>query len=106
MKKTETIHIRVAPDIKKEAESVINDMGLNLSYAVSVYLKQIINLKRIPFEISTADLKEREKEEKLIHALNKTGGKDISQRSRNIIHLYATDQIDYETALFALRRDS
>ena len=49
MKKTETIHVRIAPEIKREAESIIDEMGLNLSYAISVYLKQIINLKKIPF---------------------------------------------------------
>ena len=104
MSKTETIHVRVAPEIKKEAETVINEMGLNLSYAISIYLKQIINQRKIPFEITSFDKDMIIKEEELAYAINNTGGKEVNDKYKKIIHLYATDQIDYETALFALKR--
>lgn len=104
MNKTETIHVRIAPEIKQEAEQVINGMGLNLSYAISIFLKQVINHKRIPFDITYVDEETIAKEEELIYAINRTGGKDIDEKSKKIIHLYATDQIDYDTALYALMR--
>ena len=104
MNKSETIHVRVSPDIKNEAESIVNEMGLNLSYAITIYLKQIIRLKKIPFEIRTDDNETENRIEKLTYALNATGGKEIDHQSKKIIHLYASDQIDYETAMFALQR--
>ena len=105
MNKTETIHVRVNPETKKDAEAIINDMGLNLSYAINMYLKQIINQKKIPFEITSGDDTQINKEEELVFALNRTGGKEITPAHRKIIHLYATDQIDYDTALYALEKD-
>ena len=104
MSKTETIHVRVSPEIKKEAETIINKMGLNLSYAVSIFLMQIINQKKIPFEITSYENKNISVEEELAYAINSTGGKELNEKHKNIIHLYATNQIDYETALFALKR--
>ena len=104
MNKTETIHVRVSPELKKEAESVINEMGLNLSYAISIYLKQIINQRKIPFEITSYNNEMLVKEEQLAYAINSTGGKQVNDEYKKIIHLYATGQIDYETALFAIKR--
>lgn len=104
MNKSKTIHVRVSPEIKEEAESIVNDMGLNLSYAISIYLKQIIRKRKIPFEINMEDEETESKIEKLTYALNSTGGKEIDPQSKKIIHLYATDQIDFETAMFALQR--
>lgn len=104
MSKTETIHVRVSPEIKKESETIINEMGLNLSYAISIYLKQIINQKKIPFEITSFNDEMKIKEEELAYAINDTGGKEVNDKCKKIIHLYATNQIDYETALFALKR--
>lgn len=104
MEKTETIHVRVSPDIKKQSEEVLNDLGLNLSYAISMYLKQVIIQNRIPFDIVGYDEKEIEAEEELAYALNRTGGKDIDIEGKRLIHLYATKQIDYDTAVYAINK--
>lgn len=44
------------------------------------------------------------KEEELSYTINSTGGGEPDEKHKNIIHLYATNQIDYETAVFALKR--
>lgn len=103
MKKSETIHVRIDSKTKKKAELILDKLGLNLSYAISLYLKQIINKKRIPFEISIDD-DSLTKEEEIMNALNITGGKEIDNESKRIIKLYSSNQIDYETAVFALNR--
>ena len=49
--KTETLHVRLSPSIKAEAEEILEEMGLNMSYAVSMFLKQVIIKRKIPFDI-------------------------------------------------------
>lgn len=51
MAKTETLHIRVKPNVKQKAEETLNDLGLSISEAVNVFLNQIILYDGIPFEI-------------------------------------------------------
>lgn len=51
MAKTETLHIRVKPNVKQKAEETLNDLGLSISEAINVFLNQIILYDGIPFEI-------------------------------------------------------
>jgi len=63
MAQTALIQVRVDAELKKEAEALLNDMGLDTSTAVRVFFKQIIAKKSIPFTITSAgeqqDLKKR-----------------------------------------------
>ncbi|GAB6698053.1 hypothetical protein BOVMAS02_17150 [Streptococcus uberis] len=43
--------VRVDDKLKKEAVSVLNDLGLDMSSAVKIFLKQIIITQSIPFDI-------------------------------------------------------
>jgi len=47
-----TINIRIAEDIKKEASKTLADMGLDMSTAVKMFLKQVIVDKSLPFAAS------------------------------------------------------
>lgn len=51
MAKTETITLRVNPDLKREAERLCEDMGLTLSTAYTMLLKAIVRTRSIPFRI-------------------------------------------------------
>ena len=51
MNKTDTLHIRVEPTVKKRAEKTLNDLGLSITEAVNVFLNQVILNDGIPFEI-------------------------------------------------------
>ena len=55
MAKTETITLRVNPDLKHEAEILCNDMGLTLSTAYTMLLKAIVHTRSIPFAIRASD---------------------------------------------------
>lgn len=39
-------------DVKDRAQSVLSELGLDLSTAVGLFLRQTIREKRIPFEVS------------------------------------------------------
>lgn len=51
MAKTDTLHIRVEPNVKQKAEEILHDLGLSITEAISVFLNQIILNDGIPFEI-------------------------------------------------------
>ena len=48
-----TISIRLDAELKKQAETMFNDMGLNMTTATNLFLRQVVRQGRIPFEIAT-----------------------------------------------------
>ncbi|MCI9247183.1 MAG: type II toxin-antitoxin system RelB/DinJ family antitoxin [Clostridia bacterium] len=51
MARTDNINIRVEPKLKKEVEETLNDLGMNITDAVTIFFKQIIMTESIPFMI-------------------------------------------------------
>lgn len=58
MAKTDTINIRIEPKLKKEVESTLNDLGMNIADAVTIFLKQVVMTESIPFIIKKPKLNE------------------------------------------------
>ena len=52
MAKTDTLNIRIEPELKKEVETTLNDLGMNIAEAVTIFLKQVVMTDSIPFSIS------------------------------------------------------
>ena len=50
--KTSAINIQVDSDVKKEATMVLTDLGLSMSSAINLFLKQVIKHNGIPFEVT------------------------------------------------------
>lgn len=46
-----TINVRVDDDLKKESKEILDELGLDLSSAIKIYLKQIVAYRGLPFEI-------------------------------------------------------
>ena len=53
MSKTATLNLRIDPETKVSAEKVLSQLGLSMSTAIEVYLRQIILNGEIPFYISS-----------------------------------------------------
>ncbi len=51
MSKTTTIQARINPEIKTQAQKILNSLHISMSEAISIYLTQIALHKGIPFEI-------------------------------------------------------
>ena len=51
MARTSNIYVRVEPEIKEQAENVLEQLGIPMSNAISVFLRQIVLQKGIPFEM-------------------------------------------------------
>ena len=47
---TATIQIKIDPKLKSDAIKLFDDIGLNLSDAIKLFLKQSINSSSLPFE--------------------------------------------------------
>ena len=52
MGKTATLNLRINQDVKQNAESVLSALGLSMTAAITIYLKQIALKGAIPFELS------------------------------------------------------
>lgn len=48
---TTNINVRVDSTLKQEAEALFNDLGLNLSSAINMFLRSAVIHDGIPFEI-------------------------------------------------------
>ena len=57
MARTSNIYVRVEPEIKEQAENVLEQLGIPMSLAISVFLRQIVLQKGIPFEIKLPERK-------------------------------------------------
>ncbi|MFH2061389.1 MAG: type II toxin-antitoxin system RelB/DinJ family antitoxin [Candidatus Beckwithbacteria bacterium] len=51
MQTAQYLQVRLDPQTKSQAESVLSQMGLTMTQAVKLYLRQIIMRKSIPFPI-------------------------------------------------------
>ena len=51
MSKTTTMNIRIEPNLKKQVEEILTDLGMNISDAVTIYFKQIVLTDSIPLQI-------------------------------------------------------
>ena len=52
MEKTTTLNLRVNPEVKRSAEEVLSKLGMPMSIAVDIYLKQISLTGGIPFAVT------------------------------------------------------
>jgi len=46
------LSIRIDRGLKNEADSLFNEMGMNLTTAITIFVRQAVRQKRIPFEIN------------------------------------------------------
>ena len=51
MAKTANVFTRVDPQIKEQAENILNQLGIPMSNAVGMFLRQIVLQNGIPFEM-------------------------------------------------------
>ena len=50
---TVNMSIRMDAELKKQADVMFSDMGLNMTTAMNMFLRQVVRQGRIPFEIAT-----------------------------------------------------
>lgn len=49
--KTARINARMEPELKEQAEHILEGLGLSMTDAIRLYFKQIVHRKGIPFDV-------------------------------------------------------
>ncbi|KPU43665.1 RelB antitoxin [Oxobacter pfennigii] len=49
---TTNISIRLDVELKKQAEQLFNELGMNMTTAFNIFLRQAVRQQRIPFDIA------------------------------------------------------
>ena len=52
MSETTNLCIRIDRDLKEEADQIFSLLGMNLTTAITIFVRQAVRQKKIPFEIS------------------------------------------------------
>ena len=73
---TSAINVQVDAKDKEQATNILKDLGLNMSTAINMFVKQIIKTNGLPFEISNP-----KPSKELLEALEE--GKKIIQEVRD-----------------------
>ena len=83
MAKTNTLHIRIEPIVKEKAEATLNELGLSITEAVNVFLRQVILNDGLPFEVRKPYNKETMK---VLEDTKK--GKNLSKAFNNVNEMF------------------
>jgi len=51
-RQTTNINIRMDRELKEQAEVVLSELGMNMTTAFNIFLRQAVRQRKIPFEIS------------------------------------------------------
>ena len=75
MPRTATIQARIDPEVKKDAQAILNKLNISMSEAISLYLTQVALQKGIPFEIKipnelTAETLKKSENDDEIHSVD------------------------------------
>jgi DNA-damage-inducible protein J len=105
MMKNSYINVRVDSSTKAKVEEILDDLGINTSTAIDLFLKQIILNDGIPFSIKKPKKDIHKRRQQLARAINMTGGKDYPPKFKKILSLYAHGEIDYDVALYAIKKE-
>ena len=68
---TTNLNIRIDADLKREAETLFSDLGLNMTSAITVFLKSAVDYKGIPFVIRKTEQNATVSNEELMAVSNK-----------------------------------
>jgi DNA-damage-inducible protein J len=52
MADTTNISIRMDTELKKQAEKLFNELGMNMTTAFNIFLRQSVRQQRIPFDVA------------------------------------------------------
>jgi DNA-damage-inducible protein J len=52
MGKSTNLYVRIEPDLKENAETILTQLGIPMSNAVGMFLKQVILHRGMPFDVT------------------------------------------------------
>ncbi len=77
-----TLQIRIDDDTKKLAKKILDDVGMDMSSAIKIYLKQIVIRKGLPFQVLTENGLTMQEENSILKASSDAKkGRNITKTS-------------------------
>ena len=83
--KTTVIRARIEPELKDDVESVLNELGLSVTDAITIFFRQIRRKRKLPFDVRIPNrttrktLEKSERNEEIIYF------KDVDDMTRNML---------------------
>jgi DNA-damage-inducible protein J len=92
MANTALVQAKIEPELKIEVEKYLNDFGLDISTAIRIFFKKIVQEQRIPFKIGKLRKKEPSyiPNEEFAKRLDKAI--DDIENDRDILHFNSNDE--------------
>ena len=88
------LNIRIDRNLKKQADDILGRMGMNLSTAVNVFVRQVVRERAIPFKISLSE------DESAVRKAKKALRDMQEQSALNGLSEMTVEQIDAEIAAY------
>ncbi len=83
---TANVQVRMDSDLKKATEETLKSMGLTMSSAITMFCRQVVNQRRIPFEVLAG---EEEPNETTLQAMRDTlEGKHLSRKFKTVDEMW------------------
>ena len=57
MSRTANVFARIEPELKKDSESILSQLGIPMSNAIGLFLRQVVIHRGLPFEVKLPDRK-------------------------------------------------
>ena len=103
MAETTNLSIRIDRELKDQADAIFSAMGMSLTTAITVFVRQAVRQKKIPFEISVADIESRAAAMKDVMAASERIWQNAVQ---NGTAQMSSGEIDAEIAMSRMQRRS
>lgn len=97
--KTANVYVRLEPEVKEQAEGILEALGIPASSAINMFYKQIILQKGLPFELklpASQPLDMEKLSEEQFHAEMEKGFQDMQEgRTRVAKDVFSEIRKDY-----------
>ena len=97
MAKTANLYARIEPDIKEQAECILAALGIPASNAITMFYKQIILHKGLPFQVKLPDHP--------LNISNMSSAELDAELEKGYADMKAGRTIPVETALADIRKE-
>lgn len=104
MAKTAYVNVRVDEDIKLKTEAILDQLGINMSTAIDIFLSQIILHDGLPFDVKIPKKDLIAYQEALAKAAHIPLVEPYPQWFKRIVTVYAKGEIDLDTALYVVKK--
>lgn len=98
MAKTKNIYVRLEPELKEQAEFILGQLGIPLSNAVNIFLRQVVMQKGIPFDVKIST-------EKPVGATSLTEAEMNAELEKGYTDFIQGDTESAAKAIAEIRRD-